>query len=209
MHARTRAGKIAAAMPVHQFVPVVVGFTLVELLVVIGIIADADQRAASGLNAPGTSPADQVRVEYAEHGAALQMYLNQFKCYLPRGEDPGGRADVRGLASAAQPVPERQGPVPLPLAGRGPRAPARSTAPGGHYADASASRWGYNPGDRLLRTDSNSMPFVRLQRLGANGEPGFNHNRESLGLGGDLNCCRRRLSGRRKSKVARSNCRRK
>ncbi|HZL37476.1 MAG TPA: type II secretion system protein [Tepidisphaeraceae bacterium] len=135
------------------------GFTLVELLVVIGIIA-----LLISILMPALTMARKQAQSVAcasnlnQMGAAMTMYINDFKCY------PGHCAhSVGGVTMAVWPARLRhymnnnRGVFHCPATEVGFAWQYLYGAPGGKFAAAGDTGWGYDPGELLL--DVFSVPF--------------------------------------------------
>jgi prepilin-type processing-associated H-X9-DG protein/prepilin-type N-terminal cleavage/methylation domain-containing protein len=160
------------------------GFTLVELLVVIGIIALLISILLPAMN-KARQQANQVKcaANLRQMGQAMTMYLNQWKAY------PGHAALSGGVTYAVWPTRLRaflnnnQGIFHCPSQESGFEWQSR-IGTGAQFATAVHSPYGYNQGEVLLNVFT--IPFsYGYNDWGASG-PQATSPKEQRGLGGDL-----------------------
>jgi prepilin-type processing-associated H-X9-DG protein/prepilin-type N-terminal cleavage/methylation domain-containing protein len=160
------------------------GFTLVELLVVIGIIALLIAILMPALSR-ARQQANQVKcaANLRQQGQAMAMYLNQWKAY------PGHAAQGGGVTYAAWPTRLRtylnnnQGVFHCPSQDSGFEWQSK-TGTGGGFATQADSAYGYNQGELLLNVFT--IPFsYGYNDWGASGGQPVGP-KEQRGLGGDL-----------------------
>lgn len=168
-----------------------VGFTLVELLVVIGIIALLISILLPALN-NAREKANQVKCasNLRTMGQAMVMYTNQWKFFpghaattLPNG--PSDQAFAVWPARLRNMLNKDQGVFHCPSRDSEFEWSRATSTPGGLYAVDFHSGWGYNAGELLL--NRNRTPFSYGYNDWGAVPPGTSAGGLNKGLGGDLN----------------------
>ena len=184
-------GRLHSTSPEGLVMRIRKAFTLVELLVVIGIIALLIGILLPALN-QARQQALQLKCQSNLHsmGLAMTMYINQYHYY------PGHVAKCNGTAVNAAVWPVRlrnmmgnrpggiQGIFLCPAREAGFQWQVTTSATAGTKAAVADERWGYNTGELLLNVFT--VPFSYAYNDWGLGNVVYGKNAPQRGLGGDL-----------------------